>query len=126
MSSAYREEHSWRWGDSRNFFTGMWTRKTLGSRSLTLFCLLCALIGGFRSKHPLLDLIMLGKGLEGVHLGSQLPETLDTVVGRVPSPLGLLLLHFVYCRRMRGSGDWLSVYTVYTWGLAAEVTAAYS
>lgn len=72
-----------------------------------------------------MDLVMLGRGLEGAQFGSQLLETLDTVA-RGSSPLGWLLLHFVYCRRMRGSGDWLNVYTVYTWELAAEVTATYS
>lgn len=72
-----------------------------------------------------MELIMLGRRLEGAQRGSRLLETLDTVA-RAFSPLGLLLLHFVYCRRMRGSGDWLSVYTVYTWELAAEVTATSS
>lgn len=104
----------------------MWTSETLGSGSLSLLCLLCALIGGFRPKHPLMDLVTLGRGLEGAQLGSQLLETVDTAVAGAPPPLGLLLLHSVYCRRMGVSGDWLSVYTVYTWELAAEVTATYS
>lgn len=101
-------------GASRNFFPGIWTSKTLGSGSPTLLCLLCALIGGFRPKHPLMDLIMLGRGPEGVRLGSQPLETLGTVVGRVPFSLGLFLLHFVYCRRMRGCGGLVEyVYCVY-------------
>lgn len=43
-------------GGSRNVFPGIRTSKTLGSGSPTLLCLLCALIGGFRPKHPLMDL----------------------------------------------------------------------
>lgn len=69
MSHDCGEEHS---GGSRNFFTGIWTSMTSGSGSPTLLCLLRALIGGFRPKHPLMDFAMLGEGLEGAQLGSQL------------------------------------------------------
>lgn len=61
-----------------------------------------------------MDLIVLTRGLEGAQSGSQLLGTLDTVVVRAPSPLGLLLLHSGYCRRMRVSGELAErVYCVY-------------
>lgn len=39
-------EEEERSGGSSSFFSGVWTRKDLGSGALCLLCLSCALIGG--------------------------------------------------------------------------------
>lgn len=87
---------------------------TSGSGSPTLLCLLRALIGGFRPKHPLMDFAMLGEGLEGAQLGSQLLETPDTAVGRAPSPSGLA--SFAFCVLQKDER---------VWGLAERVYCVY-